>query len=222
MIAAPGPGGPGAPGRRSSPRPPPSAGSAWPSVDVAGRAGASWRAPATRARTASRWRCRPSRPRAVWDAVLAAGVRARRARRPRHAAPRGRACRCTATSSAPASRRCRPGSAGSSAGTRATSGAGPRSRPSGSGASPGGSAGCRRGPAPAPDGQRGAASTARPVGEVTSGNFSPMLGQGIALAFAPARRRRWRRGRDRPPRHAGARSVVKPPFVAPTPVDPVG
>ena len=56
--------------------------------------------------------------------------RAGRARRPRHAAPRGRRCRCTATSSARASRRCRPGSAGSWRGTSRRSAAAPRSRPS--------------------------------------------------------------------------------------------
>ncbi len=47
-----------------------------------------------------------------------------------HTAPRGRACRCTATNWAPGSRRCRPASGGWSAGTRDPSGAERRSRSS--------------------------------------------------------------------------------------------
>ena len=42
-----------------------------------------------------------------------------------------------------------------------------------------------RGPPAAPGRQRGAASTASRSAMVTSGNFSPMLGHGIALAFLP-------------------------------------
>ena len=49
-----------------------------------------------------------------------------RARRPRHASPRSRHCRCTDTNSAPASRRCRPVSAGSSRWPRTSSAAGTR------------------------------------------------------------------------------------------------
>ena len=43
------------------------------------------------------------------------------------------------------------------------------------------------------------------VGVVTSGNFSPTLGHGIALAFLPARHRRRRRGHRRRARPRGAR-----------------
>ena len=58
-----------------------------------------------------------------------AGPRARRARQPRHAAPRGRACRCTATSSASTPSRRRPASAASSTSPRTpTSSAAPRAR----------------------------------------------------------------------------------------------
>ena len=76
-----------------------------------------------------RGRRRAARARGRRTCGVAGGARRRRdagrARRARHPAARGRARRCTATSSAPASRRCRPGSAGSSAGTRATSAAAP-------------------------------------------------------------------------------------------------
>ena len=83
-------------------------------------------APATPAKTASRSTCRgATRPRCGSD-------RRRRDRRPPGSAPATRCgskpgSRCTATSSAPASRRSRPGSAGSCAGTRATSAAATRS-----------------------------------------------------------------------------------------------
>ena len=86
-------------------------------------------------------------------------------------------CRCTATSSGPGSRRCRPGSAGWCAGTRATSAAGPpleaeqRARRRAAGC-----AGCvvdgrqipREGYPVLRDGEV--------VGVVTSGNFSPSSG----------------------------------------------
>ncbi len=94
--------------------------------------------------------------------------------------------RCTVTSSARASRRSRPASAGWCASTRATSAAATRSAPSSDRG---------RGPPPRRHRRRGAparrarvarcSSTVRAVGEVTSGNFSPMLGHGIALAFVP-------------------------------------
>ena len=45
--------------------------------------------------------------------------------------------------------------------------------------------GDRRAPAAPRQGYAGPAPTGRPVGEVTSGNFSPVLGHGIALAFLP-------------------------------------
>ncbi len=58
------------------------------------------------------------------SALLVAGGRTGRARRPGRAAPGGRPAVRTATSSGPASRRSRPGWAGSCGGTRATSAAG--------------------------------------------------------------------------------------------------
>ena len=60
-------------------------------------------------------------------------------------------------------------------------------------------AGARRGPS-AP-----CSSTATGVGEVTSGNFSPVLGHGIALAFVPPDVAEGTRGRRRRPRHRAAR-----------------
>ena len=59
------------------------------------------------------------------------------------------------------------------------------------------------------------------LGSVTSGNFSPMLGQGIALAFVPPTVAIGdtvdieSRGGSVPAQ------VVKPPFVAPTPAEPI-
>ncbi len=95
------------------------------------------------------------------------------------------ASRCTATSSAPASRRSRPAWAGSWRGASRRSGARRRWRPSGlrvwpatSSASPRRAA-ARRAPSAR------CSSTAASAGEVTSGNFSPVLGHGIALAFVP-------------------------------------
>ena len=71
-----------------------------------------------------RGRGRVRRARRGRAAVLGGGARQRRragrARGPRHAAARGRASRCTATSSGRGSRRCRPAWAGWSGGTRAT------------------------------------------------------------------------------------------------------
>ena len=132
---------------------------------------------------------RDPRPRGATRRALAGDRRRRRhagrARCARHAAARGRAARCTATSWGRGSRRSRPGSAGWCAGTRATSGVVTRSRPNASGASPAGSEGCW---------WTGAARRVRgypvvvdgvAVGEVTSGNFSPMLERAIALAFLP-------------------------------------
>ena len=80
---------------------------------LAGRRRARSPAPATRARTASRSPCPAERGADAVAGDHRRRGRAGRPRRPRHAAPRGRRCRCTATSSAPASPRCRPGSAGS-------------------------------------------------------------------------------------------------------------
>ena len=82
--------------------------------------------------------CRAERRR-VWRARPRRGDHAGRARRARHACGSRPASRCTATSSGPASRRSRPASVGSCAGTRATfrghGAAGGRAR-AGSGPSP--------------------------------------------------------------------------------------
>ena len=129
----------------------------------------------------------PAQPR---RAVLAARCSTRASRPPgsAHATRCGskRGCRCTATSSGPASPRSRPGlgwvvrfDKGDFRGRAAAGGrAGPRRRP----------------PAPRPRASTGARSRGRDtrcsrggdVGrQVTSGNFSPMLERGIALAFVP-------------------------------------
>jgi aminomethyltransferase len=61
----------------------------------------------------------------------------------------------------------------------------------------------------------------RAAGEITSGNFSPMLGHGIALAFAPPTVEVGDevaidvRGEAVPAR------VVAPPFVAASPTEPI-
>ena len=123
---------------------------------------------------------------ACGSALLDAGITPGRARRPRHAAARSRAAAARPRARARASRRCRPGSAGWCASTRATSAAAtPLEAEQERG---------RRPPAARPRASTGARSraratrccaTARSVGVVTSGNFSPMLGHGIALAFLP-------------------------------------
>ena len=147
---------------------------------------------------------RPTRP-ALWDALVDAGIAPGRARRARHAAARSRAAAARPRARARASRRCRPGSAGSCAGTRATSAAAApleaeRER---------GVARRLRGLAVdgPPAGARGrgrARATAPTIGVVTSGNFSPTLGHGIALAFLPPGARAGRRGRGRRARQTGA------------------
>ena len=96
------------------------------------------------------------------------------------------ACRSTATSSGRASRLCRPASAGSSPGRSPRSAARRPSKPSGrSGQS-------RRLRGIATEGRRPPRETqsrcwmdGTQIGVVTSGNFSPVLGHGIALAFLP-------------------------------------
>ena len=135
-------------------------------------------------------------PAEVGPVVLGGGARGRASCRPGWgpATPCAwrPACRCTATSSGRASPRCRPAWAGWSAGTREPSGAG---RPS----SANGPAGPRRrlrglvteGRQPPRDGDAGPRRGPRPVGTVTSGNFSPMLEQGIALALIDTGGRRW-------------------------------
>ena len=95
--------------RRSAPRRPRCRGSRCSEVGDVG----SSRAPATPARTG--WRStspRPSAP-ALWDAVRRRGHHARRSRRARHAAARGRAPVARSRAGRRASRRCRPGSVGS-------------------------------------------------------------------------------------------------------------
>ena len=129
---------------------------------------------------------------------------ARRPRRPRHAAPRGRPSRSTATSSAPASRRCRPGSRwvvrfdkGDFRGRAPLLAERERGIP-------------RRLRGLVLDGRQipragyAVQMGEERVGEVTSGNFSPVLERGIALAFLPPRPRRGRRGDRRHPGPAGA------------------
>ena len=61
-----------------------------------------------------------------------------------------------------------------------------------------------------------------PAGVVTSGNFSPILGQGIALAFVPPEVAIGDTvAIDVRGDHVAA-TVVKPPFVAATPSEPIG
>ena len=135
----PGPRCPGSPGGRRAGR---GRGRPVPghAVRVGRRRRVSPRGPGTPARTASSARCRPR-----WR--RRSGTRCFRPASDRPgSAPATRSawrpdCRSTATSWARGSRRCRPGSAGSSAGTRATSAAGPRSRRSGPTVRDAGSAG---------------------------------------------------------------------------------
>ena len=95
--------------------------------------------------------------------------------------------------------RSRPGSAGWSAGTRATSAAAPPWPPSATGAWPAGCVGlATEGRQPPREGATRASLDGAAVGTVTSGNFSPMLEHGIALALVDTR-------------HAGtARSIGEP------------
>ena len=167
-------------------------------------------APATRARTASRSRCRPTRPptcgrpsSAPASCPPASAPATRCGSKPR--------CRCTATSSAPASRRCRPAWVGSSAGPRATSAAVPRSRSN----RPAASIACLRGIA---------TEGRRPPREGCAGTRRRRAGwrrhQRQLLARArprhrarvpAARGRRRRRGRGRRPRlHARRRGRPHP------------
>lgn len=61
-----------------------------------------------------------------------------------------------------------------------------------------------------------------PSGEITSGNFSPILGQGIALAFVPPTVAVGDTVAIDVRGEAVPAVVVKPPFVAATPPQPVG
>jgi aminomethyltransferase len=60
-----------------------------------------------------------------------------------------------------------------------------------------------------------------PVGVLTSGNFSPTLGQGIALAFVPPDITVGDQVAIDQRGSAVPATVVKPPFVAPTPSEPI-
>jgi len=60
------------------------------------------------------------------------------------------------------------------------------------------------------------------AGTITSGNFSPMLEQGIALAFVPPAVAIGDTVEIEARGGAVPARVVKPPFVAPTPAEPVG
>ena len=121
----------------------------------------------------------------LWDALEAAGVGARRARCPRHAAPRSRAA-----AARPRARSRHHAAAGRAGlGGRVGQGRVPRTRRARRRTR------ARRPPPPRrhldaepppaagrlPDPR----STARAVGEVTSGNYSPVLEHGIALGFVP-------------------------------------
>ena len=93
--------------------------------------------------------------------------------------------RCTATSSVPGSRRCRPASVGSSAGSSLTSAGATHSPPNGRAASiVTSSASTVEGRRP-PRAECPILVDGNVVGTVTSGNFSPTLGHGIALGFVP-------------------------------------
>ena len=172
-----------APGcRRSSPRPPRCPGSV--SAASPGRGSpASPPAPATPARTGSRWPCPSTSPPALWEALAGHGRRPGRTRRTRHPAPRGGPAaprpRARAGDHAAAGR----ARLGRRAGTRRTSAAGPRWPPSATGASPAGSSAWPPRGASRPARDRPSWATAAAVGTVTSGNFSPMLEHGIALAL---------------------------------------
>ena len=142
-------------------------------------------APATRARPASRSPCPTPRRRPVdGDHRRRCHAGRARARATRCASRPG--CRCTATSWAPASRRCRPGlgwvvawSKGDVPRPRAARGRAScgRQPPARWGSPP--TAGARRAPTAR------CSSTITRSAMVTSGNFSPVLGHGIALAFLP-------------------------------------
>jgi aminomethyltransferase len=61
----------------------------------------------------------------------------------------------------------------------------------------------------------------KPAGVVTSGNFSPILGHGIALAFVPPSVEIGDELAIDVRGEAVGATVVKPPFVAPTPSEPI-
>ena len=78
----------------------------------------------------------------------------------------------------------------------------------------------RRGPPPAPRPGSRCCVGGEPVGEVTSGNFSPVLGHGIALGVPAPRRRARRRRRGRGPRGPDPRRRGRgAPFVPPAGAD---
>ncbi len=90
-----------------------------------------------------------------------------------------RACRCTATSWARGSRRCRPDCPGWSAGTRSTSsGEAALEAERAAGRTPCAHGARHRGPAAAARGASSVTLEGASIGRVTSGNFSPMLERG--------------------------------------------
>ena len=143
---------------------------------------ARWPARDTQVSRASRSPCRASRQwisgRRSWRPASGPPVSARATR-----CASKRRCRCTETSSGPASRLFRPVSAGWLRGANLSSAAGAR-WPKSTSAGP--TAGSSASP-PRAGGRRehGCAVLVEdhPRGEVTSGNYSPVLEHGIALAF---------------------------------------
>ena len=114
-------------------------------------------------------------------------------------------CRCTVTSSAPASPRCRPASAGWSRGTRPSSAARRRSPPNATGACTALLRGIATEGRRPPRADCAVLVDGAPVGTVTSGNFSPVLEHGIALGVPAARCGRGHRGGHRRARLGAAR-----------------
>ena len=151
---------------------------------VAPRAGS--RAPATPARTASSCTCPPTRRSRCWQRAARRRDHARRARAPATRCGSKPGCRCTATSSGRESRR--SGRAGLGGALRQGRLPGPRRR-----SRPRQDRGVARrlrglvvdGRQIPREGYPVLRGDGEVVGEVTSGNFSPTLEHGIALAFLP-------------------------------------
>ena len=126
------------------------------------------------------------------------------------------ACRCTATSSGPGITPLQAGLGGSWRGRSPSSGARrPLEAERAAGVAPPADGHRHGGPPAAARRVRRCWSTVKPVGVVTSGNFSPMLGHGIALAFVPPdAASRARRSPIDVRGSALAGAVVATPFVA--------
>ena len=174
---------------------------------------ARWPARATRARTASSWPCPAERAALVWEAVLGAGV-----------VPAGLGARDTLRLEAALplhGHELGPGITPLQAGLgwvvawdkAAASAVGTRWRPSASGAWPARLRGLAVEGRRPPRAEQAVLDRRRAAGEVTSGNFSPMLGHGIALAFLPPEVGGGRRGGDRRAGRALPATVVPTPFV---------